>query len=322
MSKARIGVIGAGLMGHGIAQVFALAGHDVIVQDPFQPSLDSLDARIRANLRDLEEDEGAAARVRGTLSIAEAVATADYVVEAAPEDLALKQKIFAEVEAHAPADCVLASNTSVIPITQIMQHLRDRSRAVGTHWWNPPFLVPLVEVIQTEWTLPSVVEWTIGLHKAAGKVPVHVKKDVPGFIGNRLQHALWREAVSIVERGIADAETVDTVIKASFGRRLAVLAPLENADLVGTDLTLAIHNTVLPDIENKPGPSPLLERLVSEGKLGFKSGEGFRAWSPEQQAALRANMVAHLKEGRKRDKAGAAPVGEIDVSPWRRPRQD
>ena len=118
------------------------------------------------------------------------------------------------------------------------------------------------------------------LHAAAGKKPAHVKKDVPGFIGNRLQHALWREAIALVEHGICDAETVDTVIKAAFGRRLAVLGPLENADLVGTDLTLAIHKTVLPDIDSRPGPSPYLEKLVADGKLGFKSGEGFRKWSP------------------------------------------
>jgi 3-hydroxybutyryl-CoA dehydrogenase len=135
-------------------------------------------------------------------------------------------------------------------------------------------------------------------HADAGKQPAHVKKDVPGFIGNRLQHALWREAVSLVERGICDAETVDTVIKTAFGRRLAVLGPLENADLVGTDLTLAIHKTVLPDIEARPGPSPYLERLVAEGKLGFKSGEGFRKWSAEEQAALRSRVVQHLKKAR------------------------
>ena len=117
----------------------------------------------------------------------------------------------------------------------------------------------------------------------------------------RSQHALWREAVSLVERGICDAETVDRVVKAAFGRRLAVLGPLENADLVGTDLTLAIHNTVLPDIESRPGPSPYLERLVAEGKLGFKSGEGFRKWSAEEQAALRAKVLRHLKKAREND---------------------
>ena len=118
-----------------------------------------------------------------------------------------------------------------------MQGLKDRSRALGTHWWNPPFLVPLVEVIGTEWTAPDVITQVIELHREIGKTPVHVRKDVTGFIGNRLQHALWREAIALVERGICDAETVDIVVKASFGRRLAVLGPLENADLIGTDLT-------------------------------------------------------------------------------------
>jgi 3-hydroxybutyryl-CoA dehydrogenase len=122
-----------------------------------------------------------------------------------------------------------------------------------------------------------------------------VKKDVPGFIGNRLQHALWREAIALVEHGVCDAETVDAVIKAAFGRRLAVLGPIENADLVGTDLTLAIHDIVLPAIDGRPEPSPYLRKLVADGKLGFKSGEGFRKWSRGQQAALRAKLTQHLK---------------------------
>src|SRR3954471_12040187 len=297
-AKARIAVIGSGLMGHGIAQVFALAGHDVAITDSHKPNLDTVKQRIATNLRDLGDDEKAVERVRPVADMAECVRGADFVVEAVLEDMALKQKLFAEVENHVRPDTILASNTSVMPITKIMQNLARRERALGTHWWNPPYLVPLVEVIGTEWTSPQAIEWTMALHAAAGKQPAHVKKDVPGFIGNRLQHALWREAVSLVERGICDAETVDAVIKASFGRRLAVLGPLENADLVGTDLTLAIHKTVLPDIEARRGPSPYLEKLVADGKLGFKSGEGFRKWSPEQQAALRAKVVQHLKKSR------------------------
>ncbi len=296
--KPRIAVVGAGLMGHGIAQVFALAGHEVAITDAHAPNLDTAKARVEANLRDLGDDETAVARVWPMADLAEAVRNADFVVEAVLEDLPLKQKLFAEIETHAKPDAVLASNTSVIPITKIMEGLRDRSRALGTHWWNPPYLVPLVEVIGTEWTSPEAVAFTMRLHADAGKQPAHVKKDVPGFIGNRLQHALWREAVSLVERGICDAETVDTVIKAAFGRRLAVLGPLENADMVGTDLTLAIHRTVLPDIEGRPGPSPYLEKLVQDGRLGFKSGEGFRTWTPEQQAALRSKVVQHLKKAR------------------------
>jgi 3-hydroxybutyryl-CoA dehydrogenase len=301
MAKARIAVVGAGLMGHGIAQVFALAGHHVIITDSFHANLDTVKARISANLRDLGDDERAIDRVTPLTDLAGTVRDADYVVEAVSEDLPLKQTLFAEIEQHVRPDTILASNTSVIPITAIMGGLKRRERALGTHWWNPPYLVPLVEVIGTEWTSQQVIDWTMALHADAGKKPAHVKKDVPGFIGNRLQHALWREAVSLVERGICDAETVDTVIKAAFGRRLAVLGPLENADLVGTDLTLAIHKTVLPDIESRPGPSPYLEKLVADGKLGFKSGEGFRKWSPEEQAALRAKVVQHLKKARAGD---------------------
>ena len=301
MAKARIAVIGAGLMGHGIAQVFALAGHEVSIHDSIAANLDSAKARILANLKDLGDDSSAVERVQPTADLAAAVREADYVVEAVLEDLPLKQKLFAEIETHVRPGTILASNTSVIPITRIMEGLRDRSRALGTHWWNPPYLVPLVEVIGTQWTSQQAIDWTIALHKAAGKMPVHVKKDVPGFVGNRLQHALWREAMALVEHGICDAETVDTVIKASFGRRLAVLGPLENADLVGTDLTLAIHQTVLPDIEHRGGPSPYLEALVAQKKLGFKSGEGFRKWSPEQQTALRAKVLQHLKKARAQD---------------------
>jgi 3-hydroxybutyryl-CoA dehydrogenase len=298
MAKARIAVIGAGLMGHGIAQVFALAGHDVTIYDSVGATLDSAKARILTNLQDLGDDQAAVERVTPRADLAQAVRDADYVVEAVLEDLPLKQKLFGEIEPHVRPDTILASNTSVIPITQIMGGLQRRERALGTHWWNPPYLVPLVEVIGTQWTTQAAIDRTVRLHAAAGKTPVHVKKDVPGFVGNRLQHALWRECVALVQNGICDAETVDTVIKASFGRRLAVLGPLENADLVGTDLTLAIHKTVLPDLDRTPGALPYLEGLVADGKLGMKAGEGFRTWTPDQQAALRSRVLQHLKKAR------------------------
>jgi 3-hydroxybutyryl-CoA dehydrogenase len=303
-ARARIAVIGAGLMGHGIAQVFALAGHDVTIYDAVKASLDSAKARILTNLKDLGDDVSAVERVTPQADLVAAVRDADYVVEAVLEDLSLKQKLFGEIEPHVRPDTILASNTSVIPITQIMGGLKRRERALGTHWWNPPYLVPLVEVIGTEWTTPAAIDWTIRLHADAGKTPVHVKKDVPGFVGNRLQHALWRECVALVQNGICDAETVDTVIKASFGRRLAVLGPLENADLVGTDLTLAIHNTVLPDLDRTAGALPYLEGLVAAGKLGMKSGEGFRTWSAEQQAELRGKVLRHLKAALAADRTG------------------
>jgi len=300
MAKARIAVVGAGLMGHGIAQVFALAGHDVTITDSHRPNLDTAKQRIAANLRDLGDDEKAVERVTPISALADCVRDTDFVVEAVLEDMPLKQTIFGEIEQHVRPDTILASNTSVMPITEIMQGLKRRERALGTHWWNPPFLVPLVEVIGTQWTSPQTIDFTMKLHADAGKTPAHVKKDVPGFIGNRLQHALWREAISLVENGICDAATVDAVIKASFGRRLAVLGPLENADLVGADLALAIHQTVLPAIDSRPGPSPYLEQLVKAGKLGFKSGEGFRTWSAADQAAVRKRVFDYLKKSRDR----------------------
>jgi 3-hydroxybutyryl-CoA dehydrogenase len=298
MTKPRIAVIGAGLMGHGIAQVFALAGHDVAITDSHAPTLANAKDRIFANLNELGGDLAALERVHVCAPLDEAVAEADFIVEAVRENLGVKQQLFADLERAARGDAILASNTSVIPITAIMGGLENRARALGTHWWNPPYLVPLVEVIATEWTNPAATDFTMKLHADVGKIPVHVKKDVPGFVGNRLQHALWREAISLVENDVCDAETVDTVIKAAFGRRLAVLGPLENADLVGTDLTLAIHQTVLPAIDARRGPSPYLEKLVAQGKLGMKSGEGFRTWTPEQQAELRARVLRHLKAAR------------------------
>lgn len=291
-------VIGAGLMGHGIALTLARAGQYVAITDPIPEARAAVAGRIADSLRLMGEDEARIAKILKKIEIFDtvpgAVQNAAFIFEAAPEKMALKQAIFAEIEAHAPVDAILASNTSVMPITEIMSGLRDKSRALGTHWWNPPHLIPLVEVIRTADTSEAAIEATMWLLLDAGKTPVRVEKDVPGFIGNRLQHALWREAVSLVERGICDAEAVDTVVKSCFGRRLAVLGPLENADLVGTDLTLDIHNTVLADLEHRPGPSPLLEQLVAEGKLGMKSGEGFRRWTPEDAKRLREKVVRHL----------------------------
>ena len=296
--KQQIAVIGAGLMGHGIALTLAKAGQYVAITDPFEAARASVSDRIRHSMLAMGDTEETIARALKMIEIfdttAGAVCAADVVFEAAPEKLALKQSIFAEIEAHAPEGCILASNTSVMPITKIMSKLRLKTRAVGTHWWNPPHMIPLVEVVKTEWTSPEVAQTMFDLLADAGKTPVMVEKDVPGFIGNRLQHALWREAISLVENGICDAEAVDTVVKSSFGRRLAVLGPLENADLVGTDLTLDIHENVLHDLESRQGPSPTLKHLVEAGKLGMKSGEGFRVWSEAAANDVRAGVARHL----------------------------
>ncbi len=297
-SPQNITVIGAGLMGHGIALVFARQGHTVVVQDPDSHALSTLLTRVQTSLHNIGVDKQDVPSVLECITaqsdLNEAAANADFVFEAAPENLDLKKSLFAQLEASTPGHCVLASNTSVIPITSIMEDLNNRDRAVGTHWWNPPHIVPLVEIVRTAWTANETVDNTFSLLELAGKAPVRVEKDVPGFIGNRLQHALWREAISLVENGICTADDVDLVVKQSFGRRLAVLGPMENADLVGTDLTLAIHEQVLHDIESATAPSPLLKELVSTGKLGMKTGEGFQRWSDDDAQKTAKRVSGHL----------------------------
>jgi 3-hydroxybutyryl-CoA dehydrogenase len=295
-----IAVIGAGLMGHGIALTFARAGHDVRLSDPVADMLASAPARIAESLTllgaDADEVAESAARVHLAEDLRDAVAKADVVFEAAPEKLELKQKIFAQIEADAPEGAILASNTSVIQISKIMGDLQSRHRALGTHWWNPPHMIPLVEVVKTEWTDPTLAQEMFDLLAGAGKTPVMVEKDVPGFIGNRLQHALWREAISLVENGICSAQAVDDVVKASFGRRLAVLGPLENADLVGLELTQDIHNQVLFDLETSAAPSPHLQTMLDQGRSGMAAGAGLRDWEDGDLDATKKRVADHLRQ--------------------------
>jgi 3-hydroxybutyryl-CoA dehydrogenase len=289
-----IAIVGGGLMGAGIAQVFVAAGHRVTVFEPSAEARSSIRERVAADLRLLQRDESLADAVVTTADLAEAVADADYVTEAAPERLDLKQSIFAQLVALSPATAILASNTSVIPIHRIAAGLPTRHRIVGTHWWNPAALIPLVEVVQAAETSDATIQWVMELLTSVGKSPAHVVKDVPGFVANRLQHALWREAIAMVAAGICDAATLDACVKNSFGLRLAVLGPLENADLVGLDLTLDIHKTIIPELGREPGPDPFLEAHVAAGKLGFKSGVGFRTWSKTEMEELRRRLKAHL----------------------------
>lgn len=295
-----IGVLGAGLMGHGIALTFAHVGHHVQVFDPQQASLDSLATRVEESMvllgRSAAEIKSALSKIDGTKELETAVKSADLVVEAAPEKLELKQNLFAEVEQYAPKHAILASNTSVIQISKIVDQIESRHRCLGTHWWNPPHQIPLVEVVKTQWTDDAVAQETLQLLIGAGKKAVLVEKDVPGFIGNRLQHALWREAISLVENGICTADAVDEVVKASFGRRLAVLGPLENADLVGIELTQDIHNQVLFDLESSGQSSSYLQKLLDEKRTGMSAGKGFRDWQPEDLQKTKARISEHLSK--------------------------
>lgn len=294
MAMQRIAILGGGLMGAGIAQIFAAAGHPVTVFEPEGDVRHSLRDRTIANLKMIGGDISAVDRITTTGDIAEAVGDADFITEAAPEKIDLKRSIFADLVRLAPRDAILASNTSVIPITRIAEGLDTADRIVGTHWWNPPYLVPLVEVVQAAGTSDATIARTMELLCSIGKSPAHVKKDLPGFVANRLQHALWREAIAMVAEGICDAATLDACVKNSFGLRLPVLGPLENADLVGLDLTLDIHKTMIPELDRHAVPHEFLEAQVASGKLGFKSGEGFRRWTPDEMQALRTRLAEHL----------------------------
>ena len=298
----KVTVIGAGLMGHGIAQVFAAGGHDVHLMDIDDERLTHALSNIRNNLVLMAENglgraediDDIMARITITTQLEEVAGQADFLVEAVSEILELKQELFKEMDMLCPLETVLATNTSVISITEIAAKAVNRERIIGTHFWNPPYLVPLVEVIPGEDSSTQAVEIAVELLASVGKHPVRVNKDVPGFVGNRLQHALWREAISIVERGIADAETVDEVIKMGFGMRLPVLGPLETADMIGLDLTLQIHDYILKHIEDSPQPSPLLREKAEKGELGFSSGRGFKSWTPEEIEECRTGLRRYL----------------------------
>jgi 3-hydroxybutyryl-CoA dehydrogenase len=300
--KERIAVIGAGLMGHGIAQIFAFHGHPVWLVDNQEHALSTAKERVQSNLANMvkqgvflnEDIETVVERIKTSLDLAEACQETKFVFEAVFENLALKQNLFVDLDKLCTPDAILCSNTSVISITEIAEKAEHRERIVGTHFWNPPYLIPLVEVIRAQESADWCVTETYDLLARVGKHPVHVHKDVPGFVGNRLQHALWREAFAIIDQGICDPATVDEVIRNGFGLRLPILGPVETADMVGLDLTLAIHNYILKHINADPTPSTTLQAKVEAQELGFKSGRGFLQWSQSDINQSRQRLANYL----------------------------
>ena len=293
MKVGRVAVVGAGTMGHGIAQVFALAGFEVSLTDSDPKILENAIPRIQANLEVflehefISKDEAAAVplRIALTPNLAEAVAQADFVFEAVFEDLEVKHRVFRQLEANCPARAIIASNTSSFCARDMAVVLARPERFLVTHFWNPPHIMPLVEVVPGKHTSDETVRTTLALLEDAGKRPALVRKDVPGFVGNRLQHALRREAIAIVAQGIATPEDVDLVARLSFGLRLFFLGPLETVDLgSGLDLTLAIQSYLLPELDRSTEPLPLVRDKVARGELGAKTGKGFYDWSPGQAA--------------------------------------
>jgi 3-hydroxybutyryl-CoA dehydrogenase len=302
--KMKLGIIGAGLMGHSLAQLFSSRGYPVSLYDSEPSVLASAPERIRKNFASLlelgmatpDDIENSLALIRLSPSLQDTAQGTDLIIEAVSEQLALKQKIFAEIEDYVSPETLLCTNTSAISISEIAEPLRTKDRFVGTHFWNPPHIVPCVEVIRSTYTSDEAFEAVFEFMKTAGKHPVRVLKDVPGFLGNRMQHALWREAMSLVQAGIGTPEDIDAVVKFGFGLRMPLIGPLETADLAGLDLTHAVHLYVFPFLENATNPLPILETKLTEGKLGVKSGEGFHHWPPEEvERVLRARNLGLLE---------------------------
>ena len=278
----RIAVIGAGTMGHGIAHVAALAGHEVRLYDVTAAAAETGRGKVAANLTKgvelgklaADARDAALGRLTATGDLAAACADVDLVIEAVPEQLPLKQKLFHDVERVAPASALLASNTSSLSLAAIAGAVSDAPRVVGMHFFNPVHLMKLVEVVRHASSDTSAVATAVGLATAWGKTPITVK-DSPGFASSRLGIALGMEAIRMVEEGVASVDDVDTAMKLGYGHPMG---PLELTDLVGLDVRLGIAEYLSDALGTSFEPPELLRRMVAEGKLGKKSGSGFYRW--------------------------------------------
>jgi 3-hydroxyacyl-CoA dehydrogenase len=279
----QIAVLGAGLMGHGIAQSFIAGGYPVVLYDVQGSKLNSAEAHIRnslerfsgADLIKSKDIDSALDRLICTMDLKCAVEGADFITEAIPEDLSLKQEFFQKIEALCRSEAILASNTSSLTLKDIGARVKNKHRLVTTHWFNPPQLVPTVEIVRGEETSDDTVEAAYDLLTKIRKVPVKINRELPGFLVNRIQVALVREVLDLFEKGIASAEDIDKAIKGSIGFRLASIGPLITMDLGGLPLWLKVMENLLPEIRSSTEPSETLKALVSRGHDGIKSGKGF-----------------------------------------------
>jgi 3-hydroxyacyl-CoA dehydrogenase len=297
-----VSIIGAGLMGHGIAQVFAQAGYNVMLKDIKQEFLSNAIIRMKENLQTLsdagiiqrQEIDATLSRVKTTLDMKEALMSTDFMIEAATENMDLKKQIFAEASKFSPEHAILATNTSGLPIVDIAEVTNRPGKVVGIHFWNPPYLLRAVEVVKGTSTTDETVKVACDILKKVGKKPVVVKRDVPGQIGIRILYAMLREAMSLVEKGVASPEDIDTVVKEALGTRLPVVGVLELADLSGVDLVLMVSKRLFKDLDNSPEPSKLLTDMVANDRTGIKSSEGFYSWTPQSIASIVKKRDEHL----------------------------
>jgi len=294
----QIAICGAGQMGTGLVTCFKRAGYRVLVWDHDPEKLSTLERRVITLDSWLDQNLGSPSNELGSFqSFAELSfldEEADFVIECIVEDLAEKVDLFRRFIRSKARGAIFLTTTSGLSITEIGQRSGCTQLLAGTHFWNPPYLMPLVEVIRGEGTPSEVIDRTCQLAESIGKLPVRVNQDVPGFIGNRLLHALWREAIDIVEKGIATAEEVDLVAKLTLGLRLSAVGPLENIDLVGADLVERIHSYLLADLARNTNPADIIKNNVKEGRLGAKSGQGFYDWQSRNASAFIQERDLHI----------------------------
>jgi 3-hydroxybutyryl-CoA dehydrogenase len=287
LKSTRVAVVGAGYMGLGIAQVLATAGAEVAINDSDPDSTVLSLQRLRGQAQTHERlglvPPGTAAnvgeRVRAATSFEDALEAADLVIEAVPENPGIKTTVWKQIERFAPEAAVLATNTSSIPIAELARSLRHPHRLIGMHWFNPAPFVPGIEVIPGPGTPGEVVDWVVDLAGKAGKTAT-VVADAPGFVANRLQFALFREAASIVEEGVADAAAIDAVVQSTFGFRLPFFGPFAIADMAGLDVYQGAFEVLGSALGERFTPPTALTALVGRGDLGAKTGRGFLTLSP------------------------------------------
>jgi 3-hydroxybutyryl-CoA dehydrogenase len=301
--------IGTGIMGPGTGVALAVGGlRTTILSRDAERASRALEA-ARGQLGFLESQglltrehaEAACRRLSASTDLAAAIADADIVIESSPEDMVLKRELFAWMDSVAPPETILASNTSGLSISAIAVGCMHPERVLTAHFWNPPHLMPLVEIVRIARTCEAVVARVAALLIQCGKTPVVIHKDTPGQLGNRLQMALLREAVHIVQEGIADAESVDLAAKMSFGLRLPVMGILEHQDMIGVDLSFAVLDYVAPGLYNHPGAPRLMHEMLQRGELGVKTGKGFYDWGSKDVQAIqdrRDQFLAAFLRGR------------------------
>jgi len=315
MPVQRATVVGAGIMGHGIALLLAQGGCQVTMVDMTDDLLEraqnkiraALEAFVRHELVSPEEVVQLQKRIGTTTDLAKATHDSDFVIEAVTEDIEVKREIFARLDTLCPPRTILASNTSSLPIGRMASATGRPDRVVGAHFVMPPHVVPLVEVVRGEKTSDDTVKTTCQLMEKSGKTPVIVNKDVPGFVHNRLQAALTREAIGILQAGVASAQDIDIVVTRGFGLRYTTTGPLEQRDLAGLNTHYMVARYLYPDLDASTEPLPYFKQLVDSGHLGIKTGKGFHDWTgKDAEAVLRAQeegLIESVKNAWRRWKA-------------------